>query len=301
MRKLIAVLLACTWIGALPLLAATDSASNPKDELALTALEGLMSAPAERALPLLRKVLSGNRSDLIKRRALFVLSQIEQPEAQQLLLEHARGANPALSHEAIRAVGIGGDSDSLGELSTIYRDGDSEVRDAVLEAWMISDREEEIFQVALAATSEAEADKAIHLLGAMDARQSLRRLGEAGKGSASLMQAYAISGDLPALTQIVRESDDQSLRIAAIQGIGIIDGDEARQALQQIYGQAENEEVREAALHGMLIADDEQGVLGLYQASSDPVRKQELLRTLTMIGGDAALEAIDAALEGRQP
>jgi hypothetical protein len=51
----------------------------------------------------------------------------------------------------------------------------------------------------------------------------------------------------------------------------------------------------------MLIADAEQAVLGLYRESSDPTEKRELLRTLTMMGGDAALDAIDAALEGRLP
>src|SRR3954471_7845091 len=64
-----------------------DSARRPRNEraeerepteqetLALAALEGLMSQPPERALPILKKVLAGSQSTLVKRRALFVLSQ----------------------------------------------------------------------------------------------------------------------------------------------------------------------------------------------------------------------------------
>ena len=57
------------------------------------------------------------------------------------------------------------------------------------------------------------------------------------------------------------------------------------------------QEIREAALQGMLIAGDEQGVLALYRAAKTPEEKRALLRTLTMMDGDAALQAIDAALE----
>ncbi len=42
---------------------------------------------------------------------------------------------------------------------------------------------------------------------------------------------------------------------------------------------------------------DEQGVLTLYRAAKTTEEKRSLLRTLTMMDGDAALQAIDAALE----
>lgn len=43
-----------------------------------------------------------------------------------------------------------------------------------------------------------------------------------------------------------------------------------------------------------------EGLLALYRAAKTTDEKRELLRTLTMIDGDAALEAIDAALEGKK-
>ena len=44
-------------------------APNDEEALALAALEGLMNMPADRALPILKRVLAGNQSDLVKKRA----------------------------------------------------------------------------------------------------------------------------------------------------------------------------------------------------------------------------------------
>ena len=47
----------------------------------------------------------------------------------------------------------------------------------------------------------------------------------------------------------------------------------------------------------MLIVGDEQGVLALYKVAKTTEEKRVLLRTLTTMDGDVALQAIDAALE----
>ena len=59
---------------------AQDSAAEA-EQLKIAALEALMSAPADRALPLVAKVLASDNSDEIKSRALFVLSQIDHQSA----------------------------------------------------------------------------------------------------------------------------------------------------------------------------------------------------------------------------
>jgi hypothetical protein len=50
----------------------------------------------------------------------------------------------------------------------------------------------------------------------------------------------------------------------------------------------------------MLIGGDEQGVLALYRAAKTSDEKRALLKTLSLFDGDAALQAIDAALEARK-
>src|SRR5262245_29233796 len=98
-------------------------AQDDKEELKMEALRALMSAPPERALPIVTKVLKGNGSDELKKQALFVLGQIDLPEARTVLVDTARTGDAELRHEAIRSIGIGGDEAALAELGAIYSGG----------------------------------------------------------------------------------------------------------------------------------------------------------------------------------
>ena len=275
-----------------------DAGRAPTDDesLALAALEGLMGQSAERALPILKRVLAGSQTWLVKQRALFVLSQIESPEAREILAQTARSSNSALRGEAIRSIGIGGDRKSLDALQAIYSAGGPDVKDEVLQAWLIAGYKEAVYQAVLGAKTEEEATHAIHILGAMGASEELRKLGERPNASKGLVDAYAISGDLESLRKIAEGNGDRSVRLEAITRIGIVQSDAARAALRDIYTRGD-EELRDAALKGMLIADDEKGVLALYRAAKTSEEKRTLLRTLTMMDSDVALQEIDAALE----
>lgn len=279
---------------------AAERAPTNAEELALAALEGLMVQPPERALPIIKKVLAGTRSTLVKQRALFVLSQIETPEAQDILVQTARMTDSALRGEAIRAIGIGGDTKALDALLPVYQAGNEDVKKEVLQAWLISDRKEAVFQAALNAKTEDEANDAIHILGAMGASEQLRKLGERPNASRGLLEAYAISGDLASLRKIAETHTDRSMRIEAVSRIGIIDGPAARTALREIYSGSTDRDIKAAALQGMLIADDEDGVLALYREAKSGDEKRSLMRTLSTMDGDAALKAIDQALEEKK-
>jgi len=276
---------------------AAERAPTNDEELALAALEGLMAQSPERALPIIKKVLAGPQSTLVKQRALFVLSQIDSPEAREILLQTSRSSDPAMRSEAIRSIGIGGDPKALDALKAVYNTGGPDVKEEVLKAWLIAEDKESVYQAALNAKTEEEATQAIRILGAMGATEELRKLGDRPNAPTGLVEAYAISGDLASLRKIAEGSGDRNVRIDAVRKIGIIDSDAAKAALREIYSRSTDTEIRDAALQGMLIADDEQGVLALYRAAKTPEEKRALLRTLTMMDGDAALQAIDAALE----
>ncbi len=280
---------------------AAERAPNADEELALAALEGLMAQSPERALPIIKKVLAGPQTKLVKQRALFVLGQIDAPEAQEILLQTARSTDADMRREAIRSIGIGGSPKSLDALKQIYDTGVGDVKEEVLQAWLIADRKDLIYQVALNAKTEEEATAAIRMLGAMGATDELRKLGDRPNASGGLVEAYAISGDLASLRKIAEGSGDRAVRLDAVRKIGIIDGEAARTALREIYARSTDPEFKEAALQGMLIAGDEQGVLALYRASTNSDEKRALLRMLSTMEGDVALQAIDAALETKSP
>lgn len=277
---------------------AEPAAQAPSDDeaLAIAALEGLMAQPPERALPILKKVLAGPQPTVVKRRAIFVLSQVNTPEARDLLLQTAR-TNSELRGEAIRSIGISGDAKLLDALQDIYKSGDAETKKHILQAWMIAGRKEAVYQVAANAKTEDEASEAIHMLGVMGATEELRKLGDRPIATSGLLDAYAISGDLAGLRKIAEGNGDKPLRVDATRRIGIIHTDASRAALREIYTNNTDEEIRKAALQGMLIAQDDQGVLALYRAAKTSDEKRALLRTLSMMNSDAALEAIDATLE----
>jgi HEAT repeat protein len=278
----------------------SQRAPDEREALALAAMEGLMQQSPERALPIIKKVLAGSQSTLVKKRALFVLSQIESPESEQILLQTARSPDAALRSEAIRSIGIGGHDKALAALLDVYNAGDADVKSQVLHAWMIAGRKQEIYQAALNAKSEDEAGDAINMLSVMGAVEELRKLGDRPNASGKLVEAYAISGDLQSLRKIVDSGAEPSVRAEAVRKIGIISNSAARSALREIYAKNANEEIKDAALQGMLIAGDEQGVLALYKGAATTDEKRMLLRTLTMMDGDAALEAIDSALEDKK-
>ena len=277
---------------------AQDAPGGDDDALKEAAVEALITAPPERALPIAQRVLNGNHSDNIKEKALFVLSQIDAPEAQASVLEFATRANGNLQEEAIRMIGIGGNADSLAELRSIYDGGNAATREAVLEALMIADDKATVFEIAATAEGE-DYEHAVDMLGVMNATEELRELRNRRGASEELIDAYAISGDFDALREVANESDDPEIKAEAIEAMGIAGGDEVGAALVQIYREANDDHIREAALDGLLIAGDDEAVLSLYHATDDPSQKKELLQRLVMMDSDAAWDAIDAALEGR--
>jgi len=274
-----------------------ERAPNEDEELALAAMEGLMSQSPERALPIIKKVLAGPQTKLVKQRALFVLSQIDSPEANEILVQTARSSDAAMRGEAIRSIGIGGDKKSLDDLQSIYNSGSPDVKREVLQAWMISEHKEAVYQVALNAKTEDEATEAVRMLGVMGATEELRKLSDKPNAASGLVEAYALSGDLESLSKLAQGSAERSIRIDAVRKMGLIDSDASRTALREIYTRNTDADIRDAALQGMLIMDDEQGVLALYRAAKTSDEKRALLRILSTMDGDAALQAIDAALE----
>ncbi len=266
------------------------------DDLKIAAIEALMSARPQRALPLLEKVLSGNASQSVKSRALFVLSQVDLPRAHELLAKFANESGGKLQREAIRSIGIGGSASALAQLAPVYRDGDDSVRESVLQAYLIADDADAVFALAVAAQDEDEFARISRTLGAMGATAHLKRLLDEARYDKGLVQAYAIAGDLQSLQQLATRTDDPRQRLEAIRSIGVVGGARAGAVLEDMYRQADDEETRDAALQGMLICDHDDGILALFQASNSTAEQRKLLRTLVTMDSEHAIAVIDAAL-----
>lgn len=278
-----------------------NQAPTDDEALAIAALRALMSAPPERAVPLIERTLRLQKSELVKARALFVLSQINSPAARTLLLKNAQGLTGNLQLEAIRSIGIGGDTVAIAALPALYANGNAGVQRAVLEALLIADSKAMVLHLAMTEKRPKPLEQVLNTLAAMGAVEELRQLGARGVGGDKLVQAFAIAGDLPGLLNIARTHSDTGLRAKAVRSIGIIGTVPAKTALLELYQSAKTAPEKSAALEGMLIANDQKSVLTLYRNSKTTAEKREVFSTLSKMGGDAALEAIDAALQGQTP
>ena len=267
LRKLL-IITTATLLATGAALAQSD-VEDTSDALKIAALEALIAAPPERALPLVTRVLDADNTTEVKEAALFALSQIELPEAQAKLLDSAKSGDPGLSAEAVRMIGISGDPDAIAGLSELYSAGDRDLREAVLEAYLIAGETDAVYNIAANASSAEEFGAAVQMLGAMGATDELRSLSESSGYTEELIQALGIAG-----------------------------GDDVNETLMRLYRSAETDDIRKAALEGMLISGYDEGVLELYRESTDVNEKRELLQMLAIMNSDLVLEVIDAALEG---
>jgi len=298
MNRVSRALLASAIAGLALLYAGTAIAQSDEDaeQLKIAALEALMAAPSDRALPAVARVMESDNSDEVKARALFVLSQIDDPEAHRILLDTARTAGGELQLQAIRMIGISGDTDITAELGDVYRDGSEEVKESVLRAYMISDNAEAVYEIAAETNNPEELERAVNVLGTMGATEQLKRLRDHPGASESLIHAYAVSGDTESLLVLARDSSDSERQLRAIHGLSIAGGDEVGPALVDIYRDSGDRDVRRAVMHALMVAGDDDGLLELFRSSDDAQEKSELLRQLVIMDSDAAMEAIDQVL-----
>ena len=274
------------------------AAAEESEQLKIAAVEALISAPPERALAILTKVLAGEGSDELKERALFVLSQTGLPEAQDLLVQTATAGDGPLRLEAIRMIGIGGEADALARLGELYASGDAETKEAVLEAYLIADDTEAVYRIAANAQSADEFEEAVETLGAMGAVDELRALRDRTDMAEILIEAYAIADDTESLRELALNSNDPELRAKAIEGLGITGADP--EMLMDIYRNTDSPEIREAVREALLISDSDEAVLQLFRESRDSAEKRELLDTLVIMDSDAAWDIIDSTLEDEE-
>lgn len=272
------------------------------DDLVDVALQGLLNAPPARALPLLKKVLESQRPIKTKKRALFVLSQLRTDEAMSVVLDIAKNAHePELRHEAIRMLGISGDKTAIERLADLYASGKSaDEKASVLQAWLIAGRKDLVLKTARDEPDPAVRRKAIETLGAMQASDELRQLFDATQDAGNrrtIIQSLGVAGNTSALTSIASNTTlPQNERVEATRALGIAGDHGGRAALVDLYAKADTPALRDAVLQGLLITGDSDAVTKLYGKARTTDEKKALLRVLTTMDGDKAIDVIEHEL-----
>jgi HEAT repeat protein len=283
---------------------ATSATTGGDDEdLADIAVEGLMNAPPDRALPLLKKVLQGQHSTKIKKRALFVLSQLGTNEALDVVIDATMNASdPELRAEAIRMLGVSGEDRGIERLREVYATSkDAHEKKQIIEAWLVADRKDLVLASARGETDPSVRRKAIETLGALDASAELKQLFDTtpdAENRRAIIQALGVAGNTTALAAIAGNAQlPEDIRAEAMQSLGVAGDEGGDQELVKLYATANTPALRDAFMQGLLVAGDTDAVLKLYRNAKTNDEKKALLRLLTTMGDDAAIDVIESELD----
>lgn len=275
-----------------------NGAGGSDEELKLYALDGLMQVEPEKAVPVLEKLLAGNASERVKQRALFVISQSDSPRAREILVRTAKTGQPvSLRREAIKTLGVAGDPPDIAALGEIARDTTQpeEVRDALVEAYLIADKPDALAAMATADPNPRIREKAIDALGANGQLPALRQLWSTEKDPdlrAKLLQAFGVAGDVDTLAKAAKETTDPELRRKAIDGLGIAEGPEARRALKRLYGEYTSVDAKRQVLQALMVQDDAKTLVEMFKAEKDPALKKAILQQLSVMDDPEATKVL---------
>ncbi|MGH8083772.1 MAG: hypothetical protein ACREPV_00655 [Lysobacter sp.] len=247
------------WNDAARLLRRDDAAvgnavgSGAHDEALLATL---MSLPPAQAIPGLVAVLQGQHPPQQKTRALFVLSQIDDPGAVAQVVAVARGRDRALRAEAVRLLGVIGATDEFREVYAAARDAAGK-------------------RQVLNAMGVAGADAALADVARNDSNVELR---------VDALRALGVSGNTEVLAEVARSDTDSRTRREAIRALGVANGTRPLLALYpQVIG---TPALRDEVLKSLLVAADEKVLLVLHRRARTVEEKQAIRRVLQEAGHD---------------
>lgn len=281
--------------------AAAPDAGSGDEDIAEVAVEGLLNAPPERAMPLLKRVLQSQHSDRVKKRALFVLSQMDENAALDAVVDVAKSSKDReLREEAIRMLGVSGQDRAIERLRELYASStDAAEKRAIVQAWLTADRKDLILASARTEPDAGVRSQAIQALGALDASAELKQLFDSTHDASNqreIIQALGVAGNVSALSAIAESQQSEEVRGEAIRALGVAGDEGGTAALVKLYSRVGTSALRESVLQGLIVAGDSEGMLELYKQAKTREEKQALLRAITTQGDDAALNVIELEL-----
>ncbi|MDO8834367.1 MAG: HEAT repeat domain-containing protein [Vicinamibacterales bacterium] len=280
--------------------AAATEATASDDELKLLAINGLMRAEDERAVPMLEKILTSQQSPQLKKRALFVLSQSKSPKAREAVLGIAKGAsNPDLQLEALRYVAMFGGTQNLQVLSDIYTSSkDVDVKRRILEAYMIGGQRELVLNAARSESDSALRAQAVRLLGAMRATAELDKLYQAESSAEvkrAVIEAYMAGGDAERLARVAQTDKDATMRLRAIEMLGALGRGKNTAVMTGLYyADGQSSDAKRAVINGLFISGDAKTLIDIARKETDPALRKSLVERLSLM---KSKEATDFLME----
>jgi len=257
-------------------------------ELKLYALNGLQQADPEKAVPLLEKMLHSNDCPKLARQAFFILAESGSQTARDVIIKIARGeSNPDLQGQAIQALGMYGGSygrEALGQIFAATDDVDTKKR--ILRALMMSGDKAQILIGAKTEKNPEVRAEAIRQLGMMGAREEIWQLYQnetSVEVKKQILQAIWMSGDRERVGELAMKEKDRTLRLAAINDLGLM-GRDSDPILVKIYNSDPDPEIQKKVLNALFLAGDRERMGDLAKNEKDHNLRLSAINYLGLMG-----------------
>jgi HEAT repeats/Tetratricopeptide repeat len=273
--------------------------SVPDDEIKLMAINSLVKADEQRAIPLLENLLKGTGSPRLKERALFVLAQNSSPRARQIVAEIAKGnGNPDLQSRALTYLGAIGGAETRQTLLEVYKGTTNlEVKRSILRAFMQSGDRDRLLDVA---RTEANADlraEAVQQLGAMGVGEELWQIYQKETSvdvKRRIIQSMFVSHSQDRLIQLLKTETDPELIRSVVRNLGMMPSPQSADALAGVYASSKDESVRRSVIDVLSQQRNATALIQLARKESDPKMQKYIVERL---GNMKSTEATDYFLE----
>ena len=261
-------------------------------ELKLLAVNSLLNTDPDRALPILEKLLgndgnAGQCGGQVLEKALFVLSQSDDPRARDLMLKIATGRiHPELQQKAIHYLGISGNHETL---MKIYTDSTSvDAKRSALHSLGISGGCKELLTLSGPEKDASLVREAIHSMGIAGCRDQLRDLYSKATSpdvKRDLLHSTIVSGDTELQEKVAHSDPDPKLRAEAVKDLGISGG---CKQLTDFAGEKDSD-VMHSAIHAMGVGGCRDQLRDLYRKTTNRDLKSDILHA-TIVSGDTELQ-----------
>ena len=199
-------------------------------------------------------------------------------------------SSPDLRAEAVQLLGVMG---AVNELGQLYGESSDEVKQQILQAFMISGDRQRVLEAARNESSPKLRSRAMQLLGVMDAGDELWQLYQSESSvqvKRAILEALFVSNQVERLAELAQTEPDVGLRAAAIQNLGLVGGSNAARALREIYAGEGSREVRATVLEAFFIQGNVEALLEIARTETDPELRQEAVRHLSHMDSEQATE-----------
>lgn len=264
----------------------------PDDELKLMALNSLVRAEEQRAVPMLDKILKGTGSPKLKERALFVLAQNGSAQARQMVTDIAKGAgNPDLQAKAVNYLGVFGGAESKA-LVEIYTTSTSiEVKRSVIRAFVPSGDRERLLEIAKTEKTTELRAEAVQQLGALGAQDELLQLYQSDLSPEvrrRIVQAMFAGHNPDRLIRLLKVEPDEALRRSIVQNLGQMGSAQGTDALLSLYGTEKDDAVRRAIIDAFSNERNVKVLIDLARKEIDPNLKKRIVERLSSVKSSEA-------------